>query len=362
MCKTPRVSFPINPGFRLAYRLFPVFIALFLFQSCKPNSQEKQDRQLNLYVWSAYVSPEILTQFERETGIHVNYDTYDTNQVLLEKLRSGVTEYDVIAPTNWLISSLIHLDLIETLNLNLLPNKKNLMLPFQDPAYDRQNSHSIPFVWGTNGIGYDISRVSENVDSWSILWNPKYKNRISMLDNAGDCFLAALRWKGHSINSKDPEQLREARNLLLLQKPLVKMYNSSNFDELLLSGDIWLAYGYSGQIAKAMDQNSNIRYEVPKEGSLIWMDTLAIPKSAPHKKEAYEFLNFCLKPEIAAAIVTNTGYASANEAAQRLLNGKILNNPARYPDMETLSRCEWSIDQPEVDLIKDRYWTEIKVQ
>ncbi|HEY7159940.1 MAG TPA: spermidine/putrescine ABC transporter substrate-binding protein [Acidobacteriota bacterium] len=329
---------------------------------CRHDPAKEKTRQLNLYIWSAYVSPEILKEFEKQTGIHVNYDTYDSNQVLLEKLRSGVSEYDVIVPTNWLITSLIHLKLIESLDPSLLPNKKNLMQQFQNPAYDSNNQYSIPFVWGTNGIAYDSSKIGQSVDSWSILWDAKYRNRISMLDNAGDCFLAALKWKGHSLNSRDPQQLSEARDLLVQQKPLVKVYNSSNFDEILLSGDVWIAYGYSGQLARAMDQNPDIRFVVPKEGSLVWMDTLAIPTSAPHKKEAYEFLNFCLSPRIAADITNNTGYSSANQAAQSFIQPKLFQNPARYPDPQTLARCEWSIDQPDIDKIKDRYWTEIKLQ
>ena len=341
--------------------LFPAFIGiLFLTISCGNNPAANKKKELNLYIWSAYVSPEILEDFKKQTGIEVNYDTYDSNQVLLEKLRSGVAEYDVIVPTNWLITSLIHLKLIEKLDESLLPNKHNLMAQFQNPAYDPKNEYSIPFVWGTNGIAYNSTKVDENADSWSILWNPKYRDRISMLDNAGDCFLAALKWKGHSLNTRDSQQLTEARNLLVQQKPLVKVYNSSNFDEILLSGDVWIAYGYSGQLARAMDQNKDIRFFVPKEGSLVWMDTLAIPTSAPHKKEAYEFVNFLLRPEVAAATTNNTGYSSANQSAQPLIKPEFLKNPARYPDQQTLARCEWSIDQPDIDKIKDLYWTEIK--
>ena len=301
-----------------------------------------------------------MKKFEQEKGIRVNVDTYDSNQTLLEKVRSGVVEYDVVCPTNWLINTLVQLKLVEKLDKKRLVGLENLMQKFQDPPYDPQNSHSIPFVWGTNGIGYDKTKVDEAVNSWNILWDPKYKGRIGMLDSAGDCFQVALLRKGYSINANEPSQLQEAAELLAQQKPLVKVYNSSNFDELLLNGDVWLLLGWSGQLARAMEQSSDLVYVVPKEGSQIWMDTLAILKTATNKEEAYEFLNYCLNPEVAAKITTVTGYASANEVAKRYLNPSLLNNPARYPDDETLSRCEWSIDQPEVDKIKDRYWTEIK--
>ncbi|HET6267220.1 MAG TPA: spermidine/putrescine ABC transporter substrate-binding protein [Acidobacteriota bacterium] len=320
----------------------------------------QKDRQLNVFIWSAYISQPVLDQFEKQTGIRVRYDTYDSNQALLEKLRAGVTEYDVICPTNWLITSLIRLKLIDKLDASRIPNRKNISPSFQDSAYDRGNQYSIPFLWGIDGIGYNKTKVTGPLDSWSVLWDPQYKNRISMLDNAGDCFLAALKWRGHSINSSVPAELQEARDLLLAQKPLVRTYNSSNFDELLLSGDVWIAYGYSGQLAKATEQNPDLVYIVPREGSLVWMDTLAIPANAPHKDAAYAFLNFCLDPKIAAEITNNTGYANANEASKPFVKPAILSNPARYPSDDTLKRCEWSIDQPELDKIKDRYWTEIK--
>lgn len=325
-----------------------------LFLSCHTK------REVNLFIWSAYVSKDVLKKFETQTGIHVNYDTYDSNQVLLEKLRSGIAQYDVIAPTDWMAHELVQLKLVVQLDQARLPNRKNLSAFFQNPPYDPNNAHSIPFLWGTNGIGYDKTKVTDTVDSWNILWNGKYSGKISMLDSGGDCFIPALKMEGHSMNSNDPQQLKEARDLLIRQKPLVKFYNSSNFDESLLSGDVWIAYGYSGQLAKARDQNPNIQFVIPKEGSMLWMDNLAIPVSAPHKDEAYQFLNFCLQPEIAAQITNETGYPNANEASKKFIQPKILNNPARYPDQQTLSRCEWSKDQPEVDVIKDRYWTEVK--
>jgi spermidine/putrescine-binding protein len=339
---------------RLVRSAFILFVALYV------NCGSPQKRQLNLYIWSAYVSQDILTKFEDQTGIHVNFDTFDSNQTLLEKVRSGAVEYDLVCPTDWLINSLIKLELIQKLDPNRLPGRKNLMPKFANPPYDPGNAYAIPFVWGTSGIGYNKTKVSDAIDSWDILWNPRYKGRIGMLDSPGDCFQVALKRLGYSINVANPLQIQEAAELLAQQKPLVKVYNSSNFDEFLLNGDLWLVFGWSGLLARAMEQNRDLDYVVPKEGSLLWMDSLAILKTAPHVEEAYEFLNFCLDPKVAAQITTVTGYANPNEAAKAHLNPALLNNPARYPDEETLLRCEWSKDQPEVDKIKDRYWTEIK--
>jgi len=300
-----------------------------------------------------------LQKFEQRTGIHVQYDMYDSNQTLLEKLRSGATEYDLICPTNWLLNTLTKLELIEKLDAGRLPHYKNIEVQFQHPAYD-PDFRSIPFVWGTSGIAYYKSKVAAPIDSWSALWDPQYAGRISMLDGGGDAFVAALKHNGNSINNNDPKILEAAYRDLLVQKPLVKVYNSSNFDEILLSGDVWITYGWSGQLAKATEQNPDIAYVVPKEGSMVWMDTLAIPKNAPHKDAAYAFLDFVLEGETAGDITNFTGYANANSAARQFVKKEYLANPARYPDASTLARCEWSIDQPEVDRIKDRYWTEIR--
>lgn len=340
-------------------RVTSLALACLLLFGCGHEARQ-QSKELNLFIWSAYVSQPVLKAYEKRTGFHVRFDTYDSNQTLLEKLRAGVTEYDVIVPTNWLITSLVRLKLIDRLDHKRLPAINNLGARFRNPEYDPGNAYSIPFVWGTDGIGYDTTKVKGPVDSWSVLWDPQYKNRISMLDNAGDCFTAALKWHGHSLNSSNPKELLEARDTLAHQKPLVKVYNSSNFDEILLSGDVWIAYGYSGQLAHATQQNHDLAYVIPREGSLVWADTLAIPSNAPHKDAAYAFLNFMLDPHIAAEITNSTGYASANEAAKAFIKPEILRDPAFYPDDSMLNRCEWSIDQPELDKIKDRYWTEIK--
>ena len=181
-----------------------------------------------------------------------------------------------------------------------------------------------------------------------------------MLDDLRECFGSALKWKGHSLNSKDQTELEEAKTLLLKQKPLVKTYSSSNFDEVLLSGDVWLAHGWSGQLAKAKDQNKDLAYVIPKEGSTIWVDNMAIPASARHKDEAYTFIDFCLEGKNAAEITNFSGYASPNEAAKPYIKPEILNDPARYPDEAILAKCEFLVDLGETSTLLDRYWTEIK--
>jgi len=330
-----------------------------MFAACGGKTSQPE-RRFNLYIWSAYIDENTLHRFEKETGIKVRFDTYDSNEALLEKMQSGVGDYDLIVPSDYMVRILNHQELLEPLNYQKLPNFKNIAARFRNLPYDPNNAHSIPFLWGTTGIGYNKTKVTDPVDSWAILWNPKYKDRILMLDDLRECFGAALKWKGHSLNTTAPAELEEAKNLLLQQKPLVKTFSSSNFDEILLSGDVWLAHGWSGQLAKAKDQNKNIAYVVPKEGSTIWVDNLAMPKTARHKEEAYAFINFCLRPQVAAEITNYSGYATANQAANPYIKPSILNDPARYPDETTLAKCEFLKDLGDTSTLLDRYWTEIK--
>lgn len=335
-----------------------VVLLTAILPGCK--SEEKSGKQLNLYIWSAYISDSTLKRFEKETGIKVRFDTYDSNEALLEKMMSGVSDYDVVAPSDYMVRVLNRQKLLQKLDHSKMPNIKNLSARFQNPSYNPNNEYAIPFLWGTTGIGYNKTKVTDPVDSWSILWNPKYKDRILMLDDPRECFGAVMKWKGHPLNTVDPALLQEAEGLLIQQKPLVKTYNSSSFDEILLSGDVWLAHGWSGQLAKAADQNKDLAYAVPKEGATIWVDNLAIPASAEHKDAAYAFLNFCLDPKNAAEVTNFSGYASPNEAAKQFIEPHILNDPARYPTEQTLANCEFLEDVGDATKTLDTLWTEMK--
>jgi spermidine/putrescine-binding protein len=337
-----------------------IILCFLALTGCGKKEATDSGKRLNLYIWSAYISDEIVNKFEKQTGIDVRYDTYDSNEALLEKLQSGVAEYDIAVPSDYLARILIKQGLLTTLDHQKIKGIENLAPRFRDMPFDPNNGHTIPYLWGTTGIGYNKTKVTDPVDSWGILWNPKYKDRILMLDDLREVFGAALKWKGHSINSKDPGELKEAKELLIQQKPLVKTYNSASFDEILLSGDVWLAHGWSGQLAKAADQNRDLAYVVPKEGGTIWVDNMGIPKGAKHLEEAYAFINFVLTPENAAAITNFSGYSSPNEAAKQFINPEILHDSARYPDDQTLSRCEFLKDLGETSTLLDRYWTEIK--
>lgn len=341
-------------------RFVGVLLLAALFVSCSGKQEPKATRQVNLYVWSNYIPESTLKDFQRATGIKLNYDTFESNEALLQKLQSGLAEYDVIVPSDYMIGILRTQKLLLTLDRKKIPNIRNVGARFMNPPYDPGNRYSVPFLWSTSGIGYNTKKVTDVVDSWSILWNPKYEGRMLMLDDMRECFSAALKWKGHSLNSTDPAQLLEAQQLLILQKPLLKAYDSSNFDGALLAGDVWITHAWSGNIALAALQNPDIAYVVPKEGAPLAVENFAIPQSADHPEEAYALINYLLDAKVGGDITNLSRYPNTNEAAKPYIKPEILHNPVIYPDESTLARCEFIKDIGPSYALLDRYWTEIK--
>jgi spermidine/putrescine transport system permease protein len=317
------------------------------------------ERVLNLYIWSNYIAPETLRKFEARHHVRVNLDLYDTNEALLAKIQAGNAPYDVICPSNYVVEILRHQNLLRSLDRSALPHFENLDPRFLDRPYDPGNRHAVPYFWGSCGIGYNRRRVGV-VDSWAALWDPRFKGRVLMLDDARETLGAALKWKGRSLNATQPELLREAQQLLLAQKPLVKTYDSANYHDVLLSGDVWLAQGWNGQFAKAMDQDPDLAYVIPKEGASLFVDNLAIPAAAPHPELAHAFIDFTLEAEIAAEICRTMRYSSPNQAALPLLPPQIRDNPAVFPPPEVLARLELIGDLGDATVTYDRLWTEVK--
>jgi spermidine/putrescine transport system permease protein len=317
-------------------------------------------RRLNLFIWSNYIAPETVARFEARHGVKVNVDLYDSNEALLAKLQAGNAGYDVICPSDYSVQVLLAQGLLRPLDHSALPNLRNIDASFLDRSYDPRNVHSVPYFWGTTGIAYDRARVREPVDSWSALWDPRYEGRILMLDDAREVFGAALKRRGQSLNTTDPAILAMARDDILRQKPLVRAYNSSSFEDVLLSGDVWLAQGWNGQFARAMDQNPDIVYAIPKEGSTLFIDNLAIPRDAPDPALAHLFIDFTMEPEIAAEICRTMRYSSPNRAAWPLLPPEVRDHRAVFPPPEVVERLELIRDLGEATVLYDRLWTEIK--
>jgi spermidine/putrescine transport system permease protein len=316
---------------------------------------------LNLYIWSNYIAPETIRKFEERHGVRVNVDLYDTNEALLAKVQTRNVAYDVLCPSNYPIQILLHQNLLRPLDHSALPHLVNVDPRLLNRDYDPGNRYSVPYFWGTCGIGYRKSKAGR-VDSWAALWDPRFKGRVLMLDDARETLGAALKWKGHSFNVTDPAILATAKRLLIEQRPLVKVYDSANFHDVLLSGDVWVAQGWNGQFAKVMPNDPDIEYVIPKEGSSLFIDSLVIPASAPHPELAHEFIDFTLEPEIAAEICRSMRYSSPNRAAMPLLPPEIRQNPAIFPPDDVVKRLELIEDIGEATVLYDRLWTEVKTQ
>ena len=317
------------------------------------------DRQLNVYIWSNYIAPETVRRFEERHHVRVNVDVYDSNEALIAKMQSGNVDYDVVCPSTYTVQSLVAQGLLRALDFSALPHLSNVDPRFLGRGHDPGNRYSIPYFWGTTGIAYRKSRVGA-VDSWGALWDERFRGRILMLDDARETLGAALKWKGLSVNTTDPASLALAQRALVAQRPLVRAYNSSNFEDVLLSGDVWLAQGWNGQFARAMAQDGDIQYVVPREGSMLFLDSLAIPRGAPHPELAHAFLDYVMEAEVAAEICRTMQYSTPNRAALALLPPAIRDNPAIFPSADVVARTEIIEDIGAATVLYDRLWTEVK--
>jgi spermidine/putrescine transport system substrate-binding protein len=328
-----------------------------------PESEEKPGKLSDkLYVinWSYYVAENTIPDFEKEFGVKVVYDNYSSNEELLARLQTGATGYDLIFPSDYMVGIMREEGLIEKLDLENVPNLKNIDEKFRDLPFDPGNAYSIPYLWGTTGVGFNTDKVTEEVDSWNILWDEKYKGRISMLDDMRGLANPALKLLGYSINTTDPEKIKEAKELLIKQKPLVKLYTSETYIEFLKSGDIWLSQGYSGDVFQVMKENKTMKYVIPREGSDIWVDNMCIPKGARNKYTAEVFMNYLLRPEVSAGVSNFTWYANPNVASHQFIKPEILNNPSIYPSKEVLDKCEFQKDAGDATELYEELFNEVK--
>ena len=324
---------------------------------------------INVYNWGEYISNgvddtiDVNKEFTKRTGIDVNYTTFDSNESLYSKLANGGANYDIIIPSDYMISKLAGEGMIEKLDFNNIPNFKYIDKQFLNPKYDKENAYSVPYTWGVVGIFYNKKYVTEPVDSWKILWNEKYSGKILMFDNPRDSFGIAQKILGYSYNSTNSEEWENAAKLLKEQKPLVQAYVMDQIFDKMASGDAWLAPYYAGDAATLVADNPNIGFAIPtKEGTNFFVDAICIPKGSQHKKAAEAYINFLCDPEIAAANVDYIGYSSPETAAKALLPKETIENKIFYPDQSILNRAETFVNLPEdTNLLVDTLWAEVKM-
>ena len=351
----------------LIQRVIPVAICIVFigggFYYAK-ESDVLNDEKLIVYNWGEYIDPEVLTIFEKETGIDVIYEEFETNEILYPKISSGAIAYDVICPSDYMIQRMIENDLLSEINFDNIPNIKNIGEQYmeQSKQFDPENKYSVPYCWGTVGILYNKTMVDEPVDSWSILWNPKYKDSILMQDSVRDAFGATLKYLGYSLNSTDLDELTEAKNLLIEQKPLVQAYVIDQVRDKMIGNEAALGVIYSGEAIYTQKENPNLEYVIPKEGSNIWIDSWVIPKNAEHKENAEKFINFLCRPDIALMNFEYITYSTPNEAARELIEDESIRNSeiafpdlSQYDNLETFQYLGTGADQVYGDL-----WNKVK--
>jgi putrescine transport system substrate-binding protein len=293
-----------------------------------------EEKLLNFYNWSDYIDEKTIPNFQKETGIKVNYDNYSSNEDLLSKMRAGRTTYDIIVPTNWFVPTYQKLDLIQPLRLDLIPNIQNLDPAFRDTDYDPGNKYSVPWQWGTTGLGYNTKKVpGGEVDSWKALYEPdeSLSGRISMLREVTDVIASTLIYLGKDPNSTDDNDLKQVQDTVRGIKSKLKKFTSDTYIDELAGNETYLAQGWSGDVFQAQGENEDVAYVIPKEGSVRWADVMVVPKSAPHPKNAASFMNYVLDPKVAAAISEYVSYGTPVTAAKDLLPKEQLEDPSIYP-------------------------------
>lgn len=322
------------------------------------------DNQVIVYNWGEYLDPDAIEMFEEETGIDVVYEEYETNEIMYPKIQSGAIAYDVVCPSDYMIERMIENDLLAEINFDNVPNIKNIgdVYMEQSRQFDPHNKYSVPYLWGTVGILYNKTMVDEPIDSWSVLWDEKYKDSILMQDSVRDAFGVALKYLGYSLNSTDLDELTAAQKLLIEQKPLVQAYVVDQVRDKMIGNEAAIGVIYSGEAIYTQLENPNLEYVIPKEGSNIWIDSLVIPKNAKHKENAEAFINFVCRPEIAKMNFDFITYSIPNEGGRALIEEpELRNSKIAFPDAKELERCEtFKFLGDENDAVYNKLWREVK--
>ncbi|HUI49325.1 MAG TPA: spermidine/putrescine ABC transporter substrate-binding protein [Acidimicrobiia bacterium] len=322
-------------------------------------SNKPEAKVLNFYNWTDYIADDTIPNFQKETGIKVTYDNYDSNDELFAKMRTGDTGFDLIVPTDAFVVKMKHADLLQPLDLSLITNINNLDPRFRTADYDPGNLYSIPWQWGTTGIGFDQTQVGGSVTDWDAFNLPAVNGKSAFLDEARDAFAMALFALGHDPNTLDTGQLDDAEKYLIDLKKKVKSI-TSDYQDPLKSGELLLCQAYSGDVFQIQTDNKNVQYVIPKSGAFSWVDNMAIPKGAPHPRNAETFMNYILEPKVGAALTNYVQYGSPNKAAEPYIDKSITGNPLIYPPASVLAKLPFQKDLGENEIEYADRWDKVK--
>ena len=316
---------------------------------------------VNVYNWYDYMDERVFDLFYQETGIKVNCMYFTTNEDMMVQVRVSPGAYDVVFPSDYCVERMIEEGLLAEINFDNVPHFKYILDNLKNPDYDPENKYSVPFMWGTVGILYNTTKVDEPVDSWGILWDEKYAKEIFMLDSIRDTMGLTLKYLGYSMNTRDPQQLKEATQKLIDQKALVKAYQVDETKDKMAAGEGALGVVWSGDALYAMDLNEALAYAVPKEGSNVWIDPAVIPASAKNKENAEKLIDFLCRPDIAQMNCEYIWYSSPNSGAIELMGEEYTENETINPPQDVIDRCEFFHDIPENFLkVYNALWSQVK--
>ena len=362
-----RVKKPSKVKKVLFRRVIPAVIcAVFVFGGFyyAQESNMMNSEKVVVYNWGEYLDPEVLTLFEQETGIDVVYEEFETNEILYPKISSGAIAYDVICPSDYMIQRMIENDLLAEINFDNIPNVKNIGKDYMEQSrqFDPENKYSVPYCWGTVGILYNKTMVDEPITSWSVLWDEKYKDNILMQDSVRDAFGVTLKYLGYSLNSTDLDELTEARDLLIKQKPLVQAYVIDQVRDKMIGNEAAIGVIYSGEAIYTQMENPDLEYVIPEEGSNIWIDSWVIPKNAENKENAEKFINFLCRPEIALMNFEYITYSTPNIEARKMIEDEaIRNSEIAFPDLSKYDNLEtFQYLGTEADQTYGELWNQVK--
>ena len=316
--------------------------------------------EVNVYNWGEYIDEELLDKFTEETGIKVNYDTYSDNESLYSMLSSGSANYDVVIPSDYMISRMIDEDMLEELNFDNIPNFQYIDDAYKGLEYDPEDRYSVAYTWGTVGIIYNTTMLDYVPDSWSVLWDENLSGQILMFNNSRDAIGIALKYLGYSQNTTDPEQITEAVDLLIQQKPLVQAYVMDQIFDKLEGGEAAVGPYYAGDAITMIEENPDLAFVVPKEGTNLFVDAMCLPNGAQNKENAEAFINFMCDPENMAANIEYIAYSSPSSAARELLSDELKNSDICYPDEALLENTDTFINLPQDILdLYDSEWVRL---
>ena len=346
---------------RLCALALTSLLSVTLFTGCG-NSNVGVNGTIYFYNCGDYIDEDLIYEFQRETGIKVDYSTYDTNEIMYQKLKSSPGSYDLVIPSDYMIEKRIQENMVEKIDFNNIPNYEYIGDQYKNLAYDPTNEYSVPYMWGTIGIVYNPDIVTEPVNSWDILWDTKYNNKqLIMFDSMRDTLAIGLKKLGYSINSTNPDEIAAATDELIKQKKTMDpLYYVDEVKDKMINEEAAIAPVWSGDATYIISQNPKLKFIVPDEGSNKWFDAMVIPKGSKNKENAEKLIDFLCKPENALQNVEYIQFSTPNTGAYELLEDSIKDDPGAYPSKEVLDKCEVFVDLGDSLKLYDDAWMNIK--